>query len=226
MPRIARAVAAGYPHHVTQRGNYGQPVFDEDIDRQQYLRWLKQYKDRYGLSIWAWCLMENHIHLVCVPEHTDSLARTLQLAHMRYSNYLNRKRNAHGHLWQGRFYSCVLGSEHLASAIRYVEMNPVRAGIVERAEEYAWSSARARVSGAADGVLDDGLPVKDILGQIAGGWSYWLRLGRDKNIVDVLRTNTRTGRPLGNAAFTLKMEQILGRRVKAVHRGRPKREPE
>ncbi len=220
MPRIARAVLPGYPHHITQRGNYGQTVFDEDEDGRVYLKWLCEYKAKHGLRVWSWCLMDNHVHLVGVPERQGSLARTLRSAHMRYANYLNRKRGAAGHLWQGRFYSCVLDEQHLWAALRYVERNPVRAGLVERAEEYRWSSAPAHVSGSADGVLDGGLECcAGVTG--VGDWASWLAQPEELGKVQRLRSHSRTGRPLGDEGFLAKVEAVLGRRLKALPRGRP-----
>lgn len=220
MPRIARAVVAGYPHHITQRGNYGQTVFDEDEDRGIYLEWLCEYKARCGLEVWAWCLMDNHVHLVGVPQRQGSLGQALRSAHMRYANYLNRKRGAAGHLWQGRFYSCVLDEQHLWAAIRYVERNPVRAGLVERAEEYRWSSARAHVSGSPDGVVDGGPQWCAGLTGV-GGWPSWLGQPEELGKLQRLRSHTRTGRPLGDQGFMAKVEAYLGRRLRALPRGRP-----
>jgi putative transposase len=220
MPRIARAVLAGYPHHVTQRGNYGQTVFDQEEDQRVYLEWLCEYKARHGLKVWAWCLMDNHVHLVAVPERQGSLGQTLHSAHMRYANYLNRKRGAVGHLWQGRFYSCVLDDEHLWAAIRYVERNPVRAGVVERAEEYRWSSARAHLSGRSDGVLDGRVEWNRAVTAV-GDWSGWLGQPEEHGKLQRLRSHTRTGRPLGDDGFLAKVEALLDRRLKALTRGRP-----
>ena len=124
MPRIARAIAVNYPHHVTQRGNYQHPVFDENNDFKQYLYWLKEYSRKYGLKIWSYCLMTNHVHFVCVPEEETSLSKTFNALHMRYSQYLNTKRGKKGHLWQGRFYSSILDERHLYAAVRYVENEP------------------------------------------------------------------------------------------------------
>lgn len=123
MPRIARAVAVGFPHHITQRGNYRQTVFEKNDDYSVYLDWLKNYSDKYSLKIWAYCLMSNHVHFVVVPQENDSMARTFNTLHMRYSQYMNKKHEAAGHLWQGRFYSCVLDERHLYACMRYVENN-------------------------------------------------------------------------------------------------------
>ena len=120
MSRIARIVAPGYPYHVTERGNYQQPVFDEEDDFRQYLLWLKEYASKYSLNIWAYCLMTNRVHFVCVPINEDSLARTFNTLHMRYSQYFNYKKRLKGPLWQGRFYSCILDKKHVYTAVRYV----------------------------------------------------------------------------------------------------------
>jgi REP element-mobilizing transposase RayT len=143
MSRVARIVVPGYPHHVTQRGNRRADVFETDDDRHAYLRFLKKYGERHGLDIWAYCLMTNHIHLVAVPEREESLARALRDAHTVYAMRFNTRTQMSGHVWQGRFYSCVLDESHLWAAVRYVERNPVRAGMVDRAEDHPWSSARA-----------------------------------------------------------------------------------
>ena len=145
MPRIARVVIPNIPHHVTQRGNFGQNVFEDDTDRSVYLKWLHEYGQRYGTKFWAYCLMTNHVHYIVVPEYKNSLAMTFNQTHMRYSQYVNRKHNRCGHLWQGRFYSCLLDEDHLYAAMRYVERNPVRAGLKQQSEKYKWSSAASHV---------------------------------------------------------------------------------
>ncbi|WP_419470087.1 transposase [Candidatus Kuenenia sp.] len=114
---MASTVASGYPHHVTQRGNYQQPVFEDESDFRQYLQWLQEYSTKYPLKIWAYCLMTNHVHFVCVPEKEDLLARTFNTLHMRYSQYFNQKRKLKVHLWQGRFYSCILDERHLRAVM-------------------------------------------------------------------------------------------------------------
>ena len=109
MPRLARAVAPGVPHHVTQRGNFQQRVFGSDADREAYLAWLAHYAQLHGTRFWAWCLMSNHVHFVAVPLRADSLAKTFKQAHHRHAQHVNKHARRHGHLWQGRFFSCALG---------------------------------------------------------------------------------------------------------------------
>jgi putative transposase len=147
MSRIARVVVPGLPHHVTQRGNGRQVTFLSDQDRYLYLDLLHRYRRQYGVSVWAYCLMSNHVHLLAVPERQDSLTRTLGRTHADYARYWNLRRNSCGHVWQARFYSCPLEDDQIWVVARYVEMNPVRAGLVEMAENWPWSSAQAHVAG-------------------------------------------------------------------------------
>ena len=130
MSRIARVVAAGIPHHVTQRGNRRQPTFFGDDDYHAYLELMAQWCRRCGVAIWAYCLMPNHVHLIAVPKSEDSLRRGIGEAHRRYTRRVNFREGWRGHLWQGRFASFVLDEDYLLAATRYVELNPVRARLV------------------------------------------------------------------------------------------------
>ena len=145
MPRRARVVFEGVVHHITQRGNYRQSVFEDDSDKRKYVEFIREYSEKYGMKIYAYCLMSNHVHFIAAPVKEDSLAMTFKYSNMRYSSYFNRKNKRSGHLWQGRFYSCPLQFEHALEALRYVERNPVRARMVELPWEYEWSSAREHV---------------------------------------------------------------------------------
>ncbi|MFQ5883286.1 MAG: transposase [Candidatus Methylomirabilales bacterium] len=217
MPRIARAIAVGFPHHVTQRGNFGQPVFDGDEDREWYLTWLAKAAHRYGTKLWAYCLMTNHVHFIAVPTHQDSFARTFNHTHMRYAQYCNRQHGRVGHLWQGRFYSCVLEESHLYTAVRYVERNPVRAGLVHRAEAYAWSSARAHVLGTPDALLVADCPLVSTIRD----WAAYLAEPDEARWMEAFRQSTRTGRPVGSPTFVARVEELLQRVLQAKPRGRP-----
>jgi len=146
MPRTARVVVPNYIYHITQRGNYRQNIFQDDEDRLRYLSWIDEYSKKYNLSLFAYCLMDNHVHFITIPRKEESLVKVFSITHMRYSQYFNKKKNTSCHLWQGRFYSCVLDEPHLLVALRYVEKNPVRAGIVEKAWQWKWSSAAAHIS--------------------------------------------------------------------------------
>jgi putative transposase len=158
MSRVARIVVPGFPHHITQRGNRQMDVFETDDDRLAYLRFLKKYAAQYNLSIYAYCLMTNHIHLVAVPADETALGKALRDAHTVYAMYFNTRTALSGHVWQGRFYSCPLDQQHLWAAVRYVERNPVNAGLVEQAEQYRWSSAATHCGMGADDLLCKDFP--------------------------------------------------------------------
>lgn len=222
MPRTARITAIAYPHHVTQRGNYRQRVFKTNKDYKQYLSWLKEYSDKHALDIWAYCLMPNHVHFICVPQKTDSLARTFNTLHMRYSQYMNKKQGACGHLWQGRFYSCILDEKHLFAAVRYVENNPVRVGIVKTPEEYPWSSARGHIKKVEDNILSK----KSFLHEEIKDWLSYLKSGEDRESVEAIRRKTREGQPYGEEGFVVRLEKKLGMKIRRGQRGRPRKAKE
>jgi len=219
MPRAARTVAAGQAHHVTQRGNNRQAVFFVDGDRRQYLKLLKEQSEKYGLEVHAYCLMTNHIHLVVVPVEEESLAKAVGGTHFSYTQYINRLHDRGGHLWQNRFFSCVLDDEHYWYAIRYLERNPVRARLVRKAWRYPWSSALAHISG------DDETRMLDLSEwrnqKDYDDWQGQLVEPEDEHQMLRLRSYTRNGRPLGSDSFVSKLERIVGRRLRAAPIGRP-----
>ncbi|MDP2929698.1 MAG: transposase [Candidatus Omnitrophota bacterium] len=217
MPRIARIVVIGCPHHITQRGNYQQKTFSIKADYENYLRWLSEYCKKYKLSTIAFCLMPNHVHFISIPQQPDSLSKTFNTCHMRYSQYYNKKNKNKGHLWQGRFYSCPLDEDHLYEAIRYVENNPVRAKIVKKAEEWQWSSASAHLSNEKINlVLENIGDYIDI-----PSWDRYLTEKQEDKIMKEIKSNTLTGRPSGNDSFISKIENMLGRRLRPLPEGRP-----
>lgn len=220
MPRMARVVRVGHPHHITQRGNYQREIFADDGDRNQYLSLMKYCSVKFGVKIYAYCLMTNHVHFVAVPLSEDSFAKTFNTAHMRYSQYFNQRIKANGHLFQGRYYSCILDENHLMAAARYVERNPVRAGMVHRAWDWKWSSALAHV-GEREGVFNE----EEFLDEMGIGHEDWREHLKDFDSeawVKEIRQHTLTGRPFGSREFVSKLEEIFGRRLKALARGRPK----
>ena len=192
-------MACGVAHHIVQRGTDRQTVFYTQQDRQVYLKLLAEQARLAHVRILAYCLMTNHIHLVAVPEETDSLALCLQRVHGRYAQYVNTRRRRTGHLWQNRFYSCPLDERHLRMALGYVERNPVRAGMVGRVEEHAWSSARAHLSG------EDPLGLLDLtFWRSVGGAEQWRQLieyEEDDTARRRLRRATFAGDPLGSEEF-------------------------
>ncbi len=158
MSRSARVVFPHAPYHVTQRGNHRADVFFCDEDRQMYLSLVARFFELAQLDLWAYCLMTNHIHLVVSPQRPDSMARGLGLAHGRYAQWLNQRLKRKGHVWEDRYRSALLDPFHLSAALYYVEQNSVRAGLCTRAEDYAWSSARARSIGRRDPLIASTCP--------------------------------------------------------------------
>ena len=218
MSRFARIVVPGVPHHVIQRGNRRQEVFFSDFDKALYLDILTRNIKNTGLEIWAYCLMNNHVHLVAVPSSPSSLADGIGSTHKEYTRKINMREGWKGYLWQGRFFSCPMDVSYLYTAVKYVECNPVRAAIAKRAEEYHWSSARAHIHRIKDSILTD-FP----LYQKFPDWSHYLRTEESPSVLDELRKHLRTGRPLGDKAFLTKIEKITGRTLIKVKPG-PKKD--
>jgi putative transposase len=223
MARIARVVAEGLPHHITQRGNYRQDVFFDAQDRQKYLTWIQQYSIKYGLSILAYCLMQNHVHFIAIPSRKDSLSKVFNTAHMRYSQYFNSKLRQRGHLWQGRFYSCVLDESHLVLAARYIERNPVRVGLVKKPWQWAWSSALVHT----DRLVHNSIGLGDffgITGMSCDSWKNYIDSMEGANFLQAIRKQTLTGRPLGAELFIEKLEKRFNRTLRTSPMGRPKQD--
>ena len=145
MARMARVVAPGIPHHITQRGNRRMETFFSDADYREYLYLMAEWCNRCKVEVWAYCLMPNHVHLISVPETEDGLRRAIGEAHRRYTRYINFQKKWKGHLWQGRFASFPMDEHYTLATARNIELNPVKAGMVKRAEEYRWSSAKAHL---------------------------------------------------------------------------------
>jgi putative transposase len=206
MPRTGRLVIPGCPHHVTHRGNSGELIFVTPQDRDLYRQWLREYATEHGLRFWAYCLMTNHVHLIAVPEHEESLALAIGQAHQRYSRWVGRKQQRSGHLWASRFFSAPMDEPHLWAATKYVELNPVRAGLATYAEDYRWSSAAAHVRGTPDALLSTDLPAGGP--RIGREWREWLAEGLEDRMVQAIRYRTRRGLPLGSREF---MARVMGR---------------
>ncbi len=222
MPRRPRVVFPDVAHHVTQRGNDRQAVFHSPDDRRLYLDLLRRQTVRSGVRVLGYCLMTNHIHLVAVPERENSLAQCLARVHSEYALAHNRAEGRCGHLWQNRFYSCPLDERHLITALLYIDLNPVRAGLTATPCEWPWSSARAHtVELARDAVLDC---------DWAGYCRFWdyrewrdlLLAGMPDGESSAVREATRTGEPLGSPEFVVGLERQVGRRLRLLPRGRPK----
>lgn len=219
MPRTARIVLPGFPHHITQRGNNQQDVFFVDADRAEYLRLLNKHSLQYSFEVLGYCLMSNHVHIIGTPQTEQSLAQAIGRTNLIYTQYLNRLHNRTGHLWQNRFFSCALDERYFWTALRYVECNPVRAKLSRFPWSYPWSSASVHV----------GKPDRMHLINT----KHWQTLAKGLNWRDILRQRTDDqdfktfvdrhlhGRPLGSDSFLSKLEAKIGHRLRPRSVGRP-----
>ncbi len=215
MPRRPRVALPGCPYHLTHRGNKRELVFLDSEDRYEYLRWVARYATRFGLEIWAYCLMSNHVHLIVVPREPDSLSKAIGCAHGRYAREFNKRHEWTGHAWAARFFSTPLDETHLWTAVRYVELNPVRAGIVAQGQSYPWSSAAAHVSGSPDPLL---APSRPFPGQIED-WAAWLANGISSKDCELIRKNTEGGWATGSDEFVDRLERLIGRPMRPRRSG-------
>ena len=207
MARIARVIAIGYPHHITQRGNRRQQTFFGEEDYIAYIELMSNWCQKYQVDIWGWCLMPNHVHLIAVPKSKEGLARAIGEAHRRYTRRINFRENWRGHLWQERFASFPMDEQYLLATARYIEMNPVAAKIVTCPEDYPWSSARAHLKGK-----DDQLVKVAPLLELVPDWAGFLELSSNED-VDAIHLHERTGRPMGTKEFVENLEKVLGRQL-------------
>jgi len=213
MARIARVVAPTIPHHITQRGNRRQETFFCAEDYQAYLALMAEWCRSCEVEIWAYCLMPNHVHLIAVPKSEAGLRRAIGEAHRRYTRRVNFREGWRGHLWQGRFASFPLDEGHLLAAARYLEQNPVRAGLAATPWEYPWSSAQAHMTGQDDALVR----VTPLLGRV-GAWQGFLGAGTTEEELQQLRRHERSGRPLGSDRFVTAVE---GKLQRTLRRGKP-----
>jgi putative transposase len=215
MARLARIVLPGIPHHVTQRGNRRERVFFEGGDYALYLDLLAEAAARSQVAIWGYCLMPNHVHIIAVPSDEDGLRRTFRYVHRHYTGYINARLRVTGHLWQGRFSSVAMDEAHLVSALRYVALNPVRAKLTERAEDWRWSSARAHIAGEGDRFVD----VAPALDRV-GDFTTFLGAAFDDAMgYAALRKAESVGRPVGSKEWLADMEERNGLTLAPRKRG-------
>ncbi|MDD4203054.1 MAG: transposase [Candidatus Omnitrophica bacterium] len=220
MPRQSRLIALGECHHITQRGNGKQIVFHDDKDKEKYLEYLLQYSKEYELSILVYSLMPNHVHHIVVPAKQDSIAKTFKYTHGAYAQYYNKKHERSGHLWQGRFYSCILDPEHLYCAVRYIERNPVRAGLVQKPWDWNFSSVSAHLGK----IKEEPFGLRKIFGFmdiLPEEWKFYIDSAEDEKDVELFKKHTKTGRPLGEKKFIDKLEKRFNISLVTRAKGRP-----
>lgn len=218
MPRIARVILPQYPHHITQRGTNKMTIFHDDEDRLYFLHRLSEFARKTETNIWAYCLMDNHFHLLLDPTGAESLMKCLHGTTFRYAQYFNQKHNRSGRLWQNRYFSCPVDKdEYLWAVVRYIERNPVRAKIVEKAEAWKWSSAEAHLTG----IRNEALILHEWLNDVEK--QEYRQFIESEGSEDEIRRATTTGRPLGNTGFMDMLEAMLKRGLKPKKGGRPKK---
>jgi len=214
MPKFPRLVVPDYPHHVTQRGARRQQTFFDEADYQAYVELVAGLKVNAGAKIWAYCLMPNHVHMIVVPDEKQSLAKLFGTAHHRYAKRVNALHDWRGHLWQERFFSVVMDEAHTLAAIRYVELNPVRAGLVRRAEDWQWSSVHRHLGNHSDSLVDD-----SVLCEAISDWCGFLSQPNSTDFEKSLRSQTSCGRPTGDDRFIEVLERKTARRIRRFSPG-------
>jgi putative transposase len=220
MPRTARLIVPNYPFHITHRGNNKEIIFQTDEDRRRYLYLFEEAKQKYGMHVIAYCLMNNHVHYVAFPENEASFAKTINTVHTRYAQYFNQKYNRVGHLWQGRYYSCLLDESHLLAAVRYVERNPVRSGLTIKPWEWIWSSATEHVGLERRGIVS----LKEPSSYMSiPSWQAYIDTEDRSEDISEIRKQTFSLRAWADRSFIEEMESKYGIKLTIGSKGRPKK---
>jgi putative transposase len=226
MARFNRIAPVGVTEHILYRGNNRQDCFVDDNDMKTYLSWLTEYSVKYKVDVHAWVLMSNHLHLLCTPQAPEAISKMMQSVGRMYVRYFNNTYKRSGTLWEGRYKSCLIESEaYLLELYRYIELNPVRSGIVDEPSEYSWSSYQCNGLGKKS-QLQSPHELYKALGRSKKKRleSYQLLLDIDveEELLDEIRKSINKGVALGNARFTSKIEKLTGKRVTPGQRGRPR----
>ena len=223
MPRKPRIVIPNHAHHVVQRGSRKQTVFFTKEDYEFYLNWFKEYSTKYNIQVLAYCLMSNHVHHILIPEKVADLSKFLKSLHVKYAFRINKRHDWQGHLWQERYFSTPMDETYIWSCIRYVERNPVDAGIVTAAWDYEWSSANSRCNGIKNSLLNCNQNWSEFINQ-KKNWKKWLGEEEDLKKIERIRERTRRDLPCGTDRFVNYLEQKYHRSLKVKSVGRPRKE--
>jgi putative transposase len=225
MPRKHRFFLPGLPVHVVQRGNNRAPVFFTDTDRHKYLDWLGEAAERWDCAVHAYVLMTNHVHLLLTPAEANGISRAMQYVGRRYVPYVNRSHNRTGTLWEGRFKSSLIQTDaYLLACYRYIELNPVRAGLVGMPEDYPWSSHHGNAMGRDDPLLtphDTYLGLGSSADARRAAYRQLFDTALEAPVIDQMRQCLQSGTPFGDEGFRTTLERTLGRPVGYAKRGRP-----
>jgi putative transposase len=227
MPRKPRFYLPGIPAHVAQRGNCRQATFFSDDDYAAYLRWLHEGAEQHGCAIHAYVLMTNHVHLLVTPAQSESISRLIQYVGRHYVTYVNHTYRKSGTLWEGRHKGCLVSSEeYLLACMRYIELNPVRAGMVATPGDNRWSSYRTNAMGGMQGFLTPHalyLALGQDREERGHAYRELFRSALEPDQVHNIRATVQTGTPLGNDRFKEQIEQTLQCKVGQSRRGRPEK---
>jgi putative transposase len=218
MPRVARGLADNFVYHVLNRGNGQQEVFCKDRDYEAFIDLMKQAKERYSVKIFAYCLMPNHFHMVVMPDKGEQLSRWMQWLMTSHVRRYHRHHGSSGHIWQGRFKSFIIEQdEHLLTVLRYVEGNPVRAGLVESAKEWPWSSHNERIHKSHSSFIAD-VPI-----ELPADWDRYVDRPLTEKELERLRQTVGRQSPYGETEWQIKIAKELGLESTTRARGRPKK---
>jgi putative transposase len=224
MPRLPRISPAGVAVHVIQRGNNRQACFVSDEDHWAYTGWLKEYSSRYRVDIHAWVMMTNHVHLLCTPQGDNGISKMMQAVGRRYVQYFNREYRRSGTLWEGRFKSCLVQDEiYLLELYRYIELNPVRAGMVTDPGKYRWSSYQINGLGKESDLCtphQEYLALGDDPSERQAGYRALFAYHVEGELLKDIRSNTNKGMAVGSDRFKKEIETLTGRRLQSKKRGR------
>jgi putative transposase len=227
MPRMARVVLPHYPHHVVQRGHNRQVIFAERQDYQRYLDTLREFKAKYGVAVYAFCLMTNHIHLLLSPRESTGIGKLMKRLAGRQTRHRNRLEGRSGTLWEGRYKSSLVArDDYLLACCRYIELNPVRARIVAEPQDYVWSSCRYRFGTDAADWLDRDPGYLSLGGDEAERRRHYrefLLAAIPDGEWKLIREAVQRGQLTGADRFTQEVAGILGRRIERRGRGRPRK---
>ena len=225
MARLNRITPCGIPVHVIQRGNNRQVVFADDSDFKAYLDWLQQYAEKYSVDVHAWCLMTNHVHLLCTARSDNGISQMMQAIGRQYVRYFNHKYQRTGTLWEGRFKSCLVEAEqYLFELYRYIELNPVRANMVKDPADYAWSSYQVNALGK-ESKLQTPHPLYlalDVDPEIRyAAYQYLFQSSLSEKTMTEIRQSVNKGLAIGKDSFKEQLEALSGRKLVESKRGRP-----
>ncbi|MCJ7546769.1 MAG: transposase [Deltaproteobacteria bacterium] len=218
MPRISRGLSDGYIYHVLNRGNGGQKVFHKDKDYKAFVGLMGEAKERYSVKILGYCLMPNHFHMVVEPGVAEELSKYMQWLMTSHVRRYHTHYGTSGHIWQGRYKSfIILKDDHLLTVLRYVESNPVRAGLVGSAREWAWSSHREMID-ERPRLLVDKVPI-----ELPLAWDRWVDEPLTVREREGLRLSVNRQSPYGDSVWQKKLSRALGLESTLRSRGRPRK---